>query len=86
MQQATIITLGTIKPYGTLSGYIYLHLPQYLCKQFGISKSTSFSIIYKDGRVILEQILEDKKDYYQSYDKSFSGDNNGPTRLYRHDG
>ncbi|KKN87056.1 hypothetical protein LCGC14_0263260 [marine sediment metagenome] len=60
MQQTTEITLGTIKPYGTLSGYIYLHLPQYLCKQFGISNLTSFSIIYKDGRVILEQIKEDK--------------------------
>ncbi|GAJ15741.1 unnamed protein product [marine sediment metagenome] len=54
------IPLGTIKAYGSLSGYIYLHLPQYLCKQFGISPSTAFSITYKDGKVILEQVKEDK--------------------------
>lgn len=60
MQQAIEIPLCNINAYGTLSGYIYLHLPQYLCRQFGISPSTSFSVTYKDGRLILEQIKEKK--------------------------
>lgn len=59
MQQTVEIPLGTIKAYGSLSGYIYLHFPQYL-KQFGISPSTCFSVTYKDGKVTLEQIKEDK--------------------------
>jgi len=56
----TEVQLGSIQAYGTLSGYIYLHFPQYLCKQFGISPSTSFYVVYKDGRLILEQIKEEK--------------------------
>ncbi len=60
MQQAIEIPLGSLKAYGTLSGYTYLHFPKYLCKQFGILPSTSFSVIYKDGRLILEQIKEEK--------------------------
>lgn len=56
----TELQLGSIQAYGTLSGYIYLHLPQYLCKQFGISPSTSFSVSYKDGKIVIEQIKEDK--------------------------
>lgn len=61
----TEVQLGSIQAYGTLSGYIYLHLPQYLCKQFGISPSTSFSVTYRDGKVILEQIKEDKENAAQ---------------------
>jgi len=61
MSQTTVeIPLGTIKPYGSLSGYVYLHFPQYLVKQFGLSPSISFAVTYKDGRIILEQIKEDK--------------------------
>jgi len=61
MSQTTVeIPLGTLKAYGSLSGYIYLHLPQYLVKQFGLSSSTSFAVTYKDGRIILEQIMEEK--------------------------
>jgi len=59
MQQA-IIPLGSIQTYGNLSGYIYLHLPQYLCRQFNISPSTAFDIIYKNGKLILEKTKEDK--------------------------
>ncbi|MBA7711056.1 hypothetical protein ES703_120008 [subsurface metagenome] len=57
----TELQLGSIQAYGTLSGYIYLHLPQYLCKQFAISPSTSFSVTYKDGKIVIEQIKEDKE-------------------------
>ena len=61
MSQTSVeIPLSNIKAYGSLSGYIYLHFPQYLVKQFGISPSTSFSVTYKDGKVILEQIKEGK--------------------------
>jgi len=56
----TEVQLGSIQAYGNLSGYIYIHLPQYLCKQFGISPSTFFSVTYKDGKVVIEQIKEDK--------------------------
>lgn len=56
----TEVQLGSIRAYGTLSGYTYLHLPQYLCKQFGISPSTAFSVTYKDGKIVIEQIKEDK--------------------------
>lgn len=58
MQQTAEIPLGTIQVYGTLSGYIYLHIPSYLAKQFKITPSTSFSIIYKDSKVVLEQRKE----------------------------
>ena len=58
MQQTTETPLGSIKTYGTLSGYIYLHIPQYLCKHFKITPSTAFSIIYKDSKVVLEQQKE----------------------------
>lgn len=58
MQQTTGILVGNIKTYGTLSGYVYLHIPQYLCKQFNIAPSTLFTIIYKDGKVVLEQQKE----------------------------
>jgi len=60
MQKTVEIPLGAVKAYGSLSGYVYLHLPQYLCKQFGLSASTSFAVTYKDGRLILEQIKEEK--------------------------
>jgi len=60
MQQVIEIPLGSIQAYGTLSGYIYIHLPQYLCRQFNILPSTSFSVIYKDGKIVIEQIKEDK--------------------------
>lgn len=58
IMQQTEITLGTIRAYGTLSGYIYLHLPSYLVKQFKISPSTSFSVIYRDGKIVMEQQKE----------------------------
>jgi len=60
MQQVIEIPLGSVQAYGSLSGYVYLHIPQFLCKQFGIVPSTSFSMTYKDGKIILEQIKEDK--------------------------
>jgi len=56
----TELQLAKIKTYGTLSGYIYLHLPQYLCRQFGISSATHFVAIYRDGELILKHIKEDK--------------------------
>ncbi|GAH78298.1 unnamed protein product, partial [marine sediment metagenome] len=58
MQQTAETPLGTIKAYGTLSGYVYLHIPQYLCKQFNVIPSTVFSITYKDGKIVLEQQKE----------------------------
>jgi len=57
----TGLSLGTIKTYGNLSSYSYLHLPQHLCKMFDITPSvTIFAASYRDGRLILEQIKEDK--------------------------
>jgi len=61
LQRNVGIPLGSIKTYSTLSGYIYLHLPQYLCKQFGITSATQFSISYRDGKIIIEQ-AEAKKE------------------------
>ena len=52
--------LGRIKTYGTLSGYIYLHIPKHLCRQFEVKPSTAFSAIYRDGKLILEQVKEAK--------------------------
>ena len=56
----TELNLGTIQTYGTLSGYVYLHLPQYLVRQLDILPATRFSIIYRDGRLVLEQVKEEK--------------------------
>jgi len=56
MQQTTGISVGSIKAYGTLSGYVYLHIPQYICKQFNITSATLFNIIiYKDGKIVIER-------------------------------
>ena len=52
MQQ---VVLATIQTYGTLSGYIYLHLPNHICKAFDIKPKTPFAIVYSDGRVIIRQ-------------------------------
>lgn len=52
---ASELKLGTVQTYSTLSGYVYIHIPQYLVKRLNIPPSTSFSIIYKDGKIILEQ-------------------------------
>lgn len=49
------INLETIKTYSTLSGYIYLHIPQHLCKQFSIAPKTAFVAFYKDGKLMLVQ-------------------------------
>lgn len=58
----TALNLGTIKTYGNLSSYTYLHIPQHLCKTFGIAPSvTTFAVSYRDGRLILEQVKEDKE-------------------------
>lgn len=51
----------TIQTYGNLSSYIYLHIPQSLCKQFGIVPGTNFeasTVSYRDGKLILEQVKE----------------------------
>jgi len=56
----TEFKVGKIKTYGTLSGYVYLHIPQYLVRQFEISPLATFSVIYRDGKLILEQIKEVK--------------------------
>ncbi|HUV52322.1 MAG TPA: hypothetical protein VMW64_04520 [Dehalococcoidia bacterium] len=58
MQQTVEIPLGTIKTYGTVSGYIYLHIPNFIAKQFNITPSTCFFIIYKDSKIVLEQKKE----------------------------
>lgn len=52
MQQ---VPLATIQTYGTLSGYIYLHLPSHIVKTFGIKPKTAFAIVYSDGRIIIRQ-------------------------------
>lgn len=54
------LNLGTLKTYGNLSGYVYLHFPRFLCKQFEIIPSTVFVVSYRDGKLILEQVKEDK--------------------------
>jgi len=69
----TEVQLGSIQTYGTLSGYIYLHFPKYLCRQFNISPSTAFNIIYKNGKLILEQTKEDKEHAAQLGDSSTKG-------------
>lgn len=58
MQQTVEIPLGNIKAYGTVSGYIYLHIPKYIAKQFNITRSTVFSIIYRDSKIVIEQRKE----------------------------
>lgn len=58
MQQTVEIPLGTIKAYGTVSGYIYLHIPSWMAKQFNITPSTQFSIVYRDSRIVIEQRKE----------------------------
>ena len=63
MQMVTQLNPTTIQTYGNLSSYVYLHIPQSLCKQFGIVPSSQFAVSavsYRDGRLILEQIKEDK--------------------------
>ncbi len=60
MQQTNQIPLGTIKAYGSTSGYIYLHIPSWIAKQFNITRSTSFSVTYRDGKILLEQKKEGK--------------------------
>lgn len=52
---------GKIKTYGTLSGYIYLHIPQHLCEQFEIKRSTTFDVLYRDGKLILQQVKEERR-------------------------
>lgn len=52
-------TLGTIQTYGTLSGYIYLHLPEYICKAFNIQPKSKFTAVFCDGKIILKQEVED---------------------------
>lgn len=54
-EQTAEIPLGTIETYGTLSGYIYLHISQHLCKQFGIQPKTVFIAYYSDGKLVLKQ-------------------------------
>jgi len=61
MQQTVEIPLGTIKAYGSLSGYIYIHIPSWMAKQFDITHSTSFSVIYRDSKIVLEQKKEGKQ-------------------------
>jgi len=58
MQQVTEIPLGSIQAYGTLSGYVYLHIPRFICKQFGIIPATVFDALYRDGKIIFEQVKE----------------------------
>ncbi|MBA7663358.1 hypothetical protein ES703_71398 [subsurface metagenome] len=58
MQQTVEIPLGTIKAYGTVSGYIYLHIPNFIAKHFNISASTYFSVFYRDDKVVIEQKKE----------------------------
>ena len=59
MQQTVEIPMGKIQTYGTTSGYIYLHIPAYLCRQFGIRPATFFSVVYRDDRLVLEQVKKD---------------------------
>jgi len=58
MQQVTEIPLGSLKAYGNLSGYIYIHIPKYIAKHFNITPYTYFSIVYRDSRVVIEQKKE----------------------------
>lgn len=58
MQQVIEIPLGTIKAYGTTSGYIYIHIPSWIAKQFNITPFTHFSITYRDGKIVIEQKKE----------------------------
>ena len=58
MQQTNQIPLGTIQAYANLSGYIYLHIPNYIAKQFNITPCTYFSVVYRDGNVVIEQKKE----------------------------
>ena len=51
----TEISMGKIQAHITLSGYIYINLPQYLARQFNISAKTYFIAYYKDGRLMLLQ-------------------------------
>lgn len=54
----TEIVLGTLTTYGTISGYIYLHVPQYLCKQFNIKPKAKFIALYRDGDLLIKQVKE----------------------------
>jgi len=52
--------IAVIYPYFRTSGYVYLHIPRRLTTQCGITSGVRFVAFIKDGKVILEQIKEDK--------------------------
>jgi hypothetical protein len=54
------VTVCQVKTFGNSSGYIYLHFPQWLCKQFEIKKGDVFAVRWVDGKLILEQCKENK--------------------------
>lgn len=54
-QQITEIVLGTIQAYANLSGYVYLHIPKHVAKQFNINSGTNFTISYRDGKIVIVQ-------------------------------
>lgn len=49
------VILGNIKPYSTPNGYIYIHIPQYVCKQFNITPAKLFTIICVDDKIVLKE-------------------------------
>ena len=58
-----LVPSAVIYPYFRMSGYAYLHIPIRLAKECGIASglpSASFVAYIRDGRLIIEQIKEDK--------------------------
>ena len=53
--------IAIIYPYFRTSGYVYLHIPKRLTIECEVTSGTRFVAFSKDGKVILEQIKEDKE-------------------------
>jgi len=51
--------LCTIQAYANLSGYVYLHIPNHVAKQFNINSGTNFTISYRDGKI---EIVQQRKE------------------------
>ena len=58
-QQTAEIMLCTIQAYANLSGYVYLHIPNHVAKQFNINSGTNFTISYRDGKI---EIVQQRKE------------------------
>jgi hypothetical protein len=59
----TVTSPQIIHPYFRTSGYAHIHVPSRLARECGIIPGNKITFIacVKDGRLIIEQIKEDKR-------------------------